>query len=162
MTLDDRQWYVRWFLWSLGIYDAFRDRDTASWIKHTNLCFFLRVTLVYAPLILTLHVILYGLLIAVFTVLPMTLFGGSAYSLTAGGIVGVVLFIWGIKAAGNRVNEWQYQRRLRRWRAEREKAEAHVPTAPTFFEILGEWFAAQKQKVCPSIMIERHEQEVRS
>lgn len=161
MNLNRQQWYVRWFFWSLGVWDTFLDRDGALYMERhgTNLCFFLRTMFVWAPLILVLHAIVYGAAIAALTIVPIYLFGGSGYFWSIGAIVTLFLIIFGEKALRNHLRDRSYQRRQAADGAEAISTES-VPAAPSFFRVLWEWFVAQKKKICPMITFPK--QEVRS
>ncbi len=79
ITLDTTVWHVRWFLWSVRIWRRFCGYRTGcpdDLLKSgTNRCFYIRVTLVWAPLVLLLHALVAFGVVASLTYLPYKLFG---------------------------------------------------------------------------------------
>jgi membrane protein implicated in regulation of membrane protease activity len=150
-NLNPNLWYVRWFFWSTEILDEFTGRNRIWDRRHhgTNLCQFIRVTLVWCPLVLLLHSIMYGAAVFALTVTPVYLFGGYFYACIIGAIVALICMIFGIKWFNRR--RYERERRSPRKRdLERERAELVVVAKdPDFFEVLGAYLAAKKQKVCP-------------
>jgi hypothetical protein len=58
MELNETSWYVRYYFWAVEVWDAFAGRWPGYRDKeHTNLCFFIRVTLLWAPLVVLLHIL---------------------------------------------------------------------------------------------------------
>lgn len=94
IELDPNTRLVRWFLWSVELRSEFWGHpssfpSTYSLLENgTNRCFFLRVTLVWVPLILLLQVVVWGSALASMTWLPYTLFGWQGLAWT-----------WGVPAA---------------------------------------------------------------
>jgi hypothetical protein len=160
MELNQSAWYVRLFFWSLGIWEAFQDylyRYDRSYVEErgTNLCFFIRVTFVYMPLVLLLHIALVVAAVASLTALPIYLFGGIAYGWTLSAIAVVIGIIWGVKKkrALRRVTEHE---RTQVEFAEhkhgvRPLEEATEPRGPGFLDVLWVYLVATKKKVCPSV-----------
>ncbi len=162
MELDKRQWYVRWFFWSLMVWDEFKETDS-SWRYEngTNLCHFIRVMLVWCPLVLLLNAAVYGSGIAALTALPIYLYGGVGYAWVVGIIAFVVALILAIKFALRRLREWE--RRQPAMHKSEKKNEtpkvAPAPTGPGFFEVLWKYIVGLKKKVCPTITFNRQTQE---
>jgi len=155
MDLNPQRWDVKWFFWSLDIWDAFLERRTGSYVQcyGTNLCFFLRVMLVWTPLVLLLHTVVYGVAIAALTIVPIYLFGGSGYFWGVSAIVTLVLIILGVKKLRDYLEKRRWQMTLRE-----ANREANVSAEPSFFKILSEWSVAQKKKICPTITFSRQEE----
>ena len=161
MELNPNVWYVRLFFWSFEIWSAFLEGDYARDRSHmekngTNLCFFIRVMVVYMPLVLLLHLGLVVVAVISLTALPIYLFGGIAYGWILATTAMVVGIIWGVKT--------MRQHRLRRARdmaslidyveVEEEPVASQVDTAlkgPGFFEVVWAYIVAAKKQVCPSI-----------
>lgn len=97
MSLDIKYWWVRWYLWSLYVYSAARHDEYmySRFSKMTNLCFFMRVSLVYGPLILISHLALIGLFFAAFFLVPWQLFG-LGYLKFIGILVSGMTFVAGL------------------------------------------------------------------
>lgn len=159
MELDRRQWYVRWFFWSLGIWDEFRDRGDLWWVESrgTNLCHFIRVTLIWAPLVLLLNALVYAAAFATLTVIPVVYFGSTFYVSLIVAIVAIVGAVWGTKKLLKHHN-----RREEAVRRSSPAPTAHVapetaafapaaPRVPGFFAVLWMYLVAAKRKICPTI-----------
>jgi len=147
MNLNKQSWYVRWFFWSLDILDKFVGCDTWRYQKGTNLCHFMRVILIYAPLVLVLHLALYGAAIGVVTVLPVYLFGWGSYGKTLG-FVAAGVFIWFVTQAILERRKITGQESIV---AQSPKVVQASSAGPTFWQVVGEWLRAKKAKVCPLI-----------
>lgn len=162
MHLNKDSWYVRWYFWSLGICEEFSDNcsltDRAE-NRGTNLCAFMRVILIYAPLILLLHAIVYAGAIATITVWPIYLFGLKGYILGVSAVVGLVILVFLV------INlVWLLlDRRKTRIAAQQQAAKPTNADAanPGFFHIVRQWVVAKKQKVCPLITFDESNKEVR-
>lgn len=148
MHLDRDLWYVRWFFWSLGIWDAFMDNGDTTWRVETrgiNLCPFVRIMLLYAPLVIVLHAVVYVAAFMAFTVIPIRLFGWSNY-LWAFGVV--IVFTLVAVVSIRKLNDWSAA-----------QTAAYVPkikkvsafSDPSFFTVLRQWLAALHKKICPII-----------
>jgi hypothetical protein len=160
MELERRQWFVRWFFWSLGIWNEFTERDDSWRMKRrgTNLCHFIRVTSVWAPLVLLLHLAVYGAAISALTLVPIALFGFTFYISLIVAIATVVLVVW----ASKRYMAYQRSRAAHKaYTATSTAAPATeakpvekappAPRPPGFFETLWAYIVAIKRKVCPMI-----------
>lgn len=164
MHLNKDSWYVRWYFWSLGICEEFLDNHGLMWNaknRGTNLCAFMRVILIYAPLILLLHAIVYASLLATITILPIKLFGLKWYGLVVGALVGLIILVL---LAINLVPELLDKRReAKRILAQEQatKTTNNDATHPGFFRVLGKWVVAKKWKVCPLITFDESNKEVR-
>jgi hypothetical protein len=144
MTLNSSRWIVRLFFWSVGILDEFTDSNRRFWIEQrgTNLCFFCQTTFIWTPLVLLLHVLVYGALGAALTVVPMRVIGVGSYAAVVIGTVALVLVVVGL----NELMDW---RRRRRWG--RPSFDFKEERGPSTVGIAWQWLVAQKRKVCPMI-----------
>ena len=160
MDLSKRQWYVAWFFLSLAIIDEFMDERgwrQSRYSEGTNLCSFVRVILLWAPIIVVLNLLGYAAVIAVLTYLPIHLFGLTGYGWIVGGLAAVVAVIWLINvtfAALGRSNarrrELRRRENLHRGFDEREAPEPEKK-GPSFAAVLWGYVVAAKQRICPMI-----------
>lgn len=160
MNLDRSKWYVQWFFWSLGIWDEFTENNRVAQCEETgtNLCFFIRVMLVWAPLVIMLHLAVFALIIYALTAYPILRFGGSRYGWGIGAILTLALMIFGIswvRGLRGKRSRREYQRRYRdNWDAPAPTLQTRqhpVETSPSFLKVLLEWVAAKKKLICPGI-----------
>jgi uncharacterized membrane protein len=158
MNLNTEQWYVRWFFWSLGIWEEFNETYQAHSVEinGTNLCFFVRTIVLYVPVVLLSHAIAFGLCLLAFVVAPIMMFGGRYYAYGVGAIVAIVAVLFGavffyeyVQNKKDAKREWNGQR-VRRTPSARE---------PSFGKLLWDWAVAQKQKVCPMITFSNRQPE---
>ena len=156
MNLALNVWYVRWFFWSLGILYQFKDVYSVPWKiedtqkRGTNLCMFVQSMLIWAPLVIILHLVLYGSALAALTAIPIYFFGFWGYAWGVGSIGGVIAVIvaalWCLK--------WSIEQREKRRAAantqkkEEKPSSKKAPSAPSFFTIFWRWIVAKKQKFC--------------
>ena len=166
MQLDPRLWYVRWFLFSHMVWSEFSEiSDSRSHQQNTNLCYFVRVTLFWCPLVIILHLMMVAFAVSAVTAIPVYFYGGIGYAW----ILGTVAAVVGLFAAVKTARQWQWKRtqeaQQRINRAIAEKAEKQVellveslkerkPVGPSFFEIVWKYLVATKQKICPTIVFE--------
>lgn len=85
MNLDSSAWHVRWFFF---VQDIIGD---SSYRHGTNLCHFMRVTMLWGPLVALTVLTFVGLWIAGFIVAPIALFGWGALLLWGG--VALLFFV---------------------------------------------------------------------
>ena len=162
MNLNKDKWYVHWYFWSLGICEQFSDNfrliDRAE-IRGTNLCAFMRVIIIYAPLILLLHAIVYAAALATVTVWPIYLFGLKWYGIGVGALVALVLTIIVVV----KLVIWLLRKREEKIEAQEQLAKPtnDNPTGPSFLRIVGQWVMAKKRKICPLITFAENNKEVR-
>lgn len=147
MDLNRACWYVRWFFWSLGICDVFRDRDTAWLVERDgiSLCPFIRIMLVYAPLVIAFHAVVYVAAFMTLTAMPIYLFGGSAYLWGIGDVIILTLIIVGIK----KLNAWLDVRTPVSHAPKIKKVS--TSSGPSFFAVIRQWLVAVHEKICPTI-----------
>src|SRR5690606_938632 len=143
-------WYVRWFFWSWEILERFR--GSYSWEREerrrqvergTNLCAFMRVILVWTPLVLLLHVVVAAAVLATATILPATLWSVGGYARVLGfmslGAVGAGIILLGLSTGLDLL--------ARRRAAATHKKAARVtrprkPQPPGFLRVVLEWVKA--------------------
>ncbi|MBI2035983.1 MAG: hypothetical protein HYT12_04890 [Candidatus Liptonbacteria bacterium] len=147
MELDRKTWYVRLFFWCLSINDAFTENNTEGYAEYhgTNLCHLTRVMLIYTPVILLLHAVLFGSAVAAITVIPVHLMGFSGYISTVGALVVVAALIYAAK---------RYRRRQR----DNSLGEGlgnrmpYSPKEPSFLALVWRGLVTLKQQtICPLI-----------
>ena len=145
------------FFWSLGIWNEFTERNEAyhvAW-RGTNLCHFVRVICLYLPLVFLLYVGTLAATMFTLIVLPIELFGGSAYVLIVVSATFVTVLI--IAAVRHR-----RVARERRWESVPTRAPSS-PRRPSFVSVVWQGIVATKRHVCPLITFaERRDKEVAS
>lgn len=161
MEFNKNRWYVQWFFLSLRVIDNFggRSGDNTYYYRHgTNLCHFMRVTLLWAPLVVALHIALYGLAVAALVLTPLHYFGliGAAkiygvILLGVGALILVVAGIWGATELAvfvdRKVSETSATMKERQKLAAARKAER----GPSFGSVLWQYVIAIKRRICPII-----------
>ena len=166
MELNQKRWYVQWFFFSLYIIDRFTDGYDEDKYRYrgTNLCHFMRVTLIWAPLVLLLNLAVYGLLLLALVLVPLYYFGlsGSAkgYGIIIAAIIAIVLvvfLIWGAKQLtyilqerSDKLAEALQERRAR-------KAAERAANGPGFGSMVWQYAVASKRRICPLITFNQHE-----
>jgi hypothetical protein len=154
-SLNPKKWYVKYFFWSVGIWEEFTDRDRARGIREngTNFCFFLRVMLVWAPAVIILHIIAYGGAIFALTVVPVALFGAVEYVAVIGATSLTAVIIFAIKKSQQ--SRSAVIRRPHRGDFEEELEFGSITTTRREDLSLGGlilmWLLAQKMKICPTV-----------
>jgi hypothetical protein len=144
MTLDSNNWYVRLFHWSLKTCDGFTDRYTAyRYEGRTNLCHFMRVILVYMPLVWLIQILTHIATIGVLIILPIRLFGFQIY------VIGLLEILIGsvVSVVGYHLIRHIFLAR-RKQRQRRVSDELHEPT---FIHVVVAWIKAKEKKICPII-----------
>ena len=161
MNLDRKSWHVRLFFSSHGICDKFTGFDRnwyyddfdRSWYyddESTNLCHYVRVILLYAPLVFLAHLIFLAAALYVLILLPFQLFGtGYWYAI---GIIAALAALAGIAVWFHRRWEFVWSKK------HEEKTSQPTPEPepvkvkrPGFFEVLWNYLIAVKQKICPTV-----------
>lgn len=149
MHLNRESWHARLFFWALGVWNEFRNNESQEvfFRQQTNLCHYIRVLLVWMPLVLGIHAVLIGSTVWAFIILPIYLFGITGYGWTIAVIVGLIVAVFALvyflKLLGrlfNKAEEW------------RDRPAVEKPdTGPSFWEVLRVWKKAQKDKMCPFV-----------
>jgi uncharacterized membrane protein len=158
VDLDKRKWFVNWFFLSLAVLDKFRGGWGDSeyrYRKGTNLCHFVRVILLWTPLVVVLHLALYAAALAALIALPIYWFGLSGYLGTVVGLVVfaalVVLVSFVVAGVGKGMAYVARQSRANRQKREAQAASKPAPEkkGPSFGEVLWQFAVATKRRVCP-------------
>ena len=151
MELHRNRWYVHWFFLSLAVCDTFADRYRRNnHEKGTNLCQFMRVTLVWAPLALALNVLVYGLMLAALTAAPIYFYGVGGYVSIVTAIalvVGIVILIGFLRRQSARAAANRPQRPV----VETVSRPAKLNKGPSFGQVLWSYLVALKHRICPII-----------
>ena len=147
MDINKESFMGKLFFWALGICEKFTGSHLeCKYHSQTNLCHFVRVVFVYAPIILLLQILFWAGAITCLIVVPTQLFGFIGFLkstglilllITLSTIVPLLIFVLvpeGYKKAGNWFHDIKYGK-----------------NAPTFWTIMSEWVKAKKQKICPII-----------
>ena len=162
MELNKNRWYVQWFFLSLRIVDRFTGGQDEYWHAEgghaTNLCQFMRVTLIWAPLVVALNLTVYGLVLGALIFVPLYYFGLTG-SLTIYGVIlallasaSVLVFLIWVAIRLTSVirdgsSELAYVLRKRKER----KAAERAGKGPSFGSLIWQYAVAVKRRVCPII-----------
>ena len=148
MDLDITKWYVRFFFWSLSVWIKFWDNyDNADHYKRagTNLCHAIRVTFVWMPLVLMLHVALVLSAAFVLIFLPLHYFEWTLYlpAIKVAGLIGIGILIIIIAVALfamliNVIGE----------REARSPKKEEEPRDPSIWKIMRTWLADKEKGLC--------------
>ena len=160
MELKSNRWYVQWFFLSLHIMRRFTGKDEEWRYKRqgTNLCQFMRVTLIWAPLIVLLNVVMYGLVLGAIVIVPLREFGVWGTLSIFGVILAIILaiavfifLIWGAHVLKDTIEDRVPDiTAAMRERKERKAAE-RARKGPSFGSLVWQWVVATKQRFCPTI-----------
>ena len=153
MKIDKNTWHAKLFFWSMRAWRKFKfgqNWDKEVLVKDllkggTNLCEYIRVMFLWMPLVLLLHIVFYGTILAAFLVVPIALFGVGSYLKATGSIVGTVIvgiialftFVFIIDQLSRRLSP-----RIRKIKRGEFSG---------FPRVLSEWAKAKKEKVCPFV-----------
>lgn len=143
MTLSRERWIVRLFFFSVRILDTFTegDREWRIGQNGTTLCFFFQATFIWAPLVLLLHLVVYGAILAALVLAPIFFFGLGTFVAILGGLATLASLIFTAGAV---------RRLLKQWKRGTARP-TRKDMGPSSVGIVWSWLAAQKQKVCPMI-----------
>lgn len=160
MELNRNRWYVQWFFLSLRIVDRFtkRNNEFTYKMRGTNLCHFMRVTLIWSPLIVLLHLALYGLALSALVIVPLHFFGlvGSAKFVgiilsTFVALTALFFLIWAaVKLTSVFLRGSSSFALVLRERKERAEAERAIK-GPSFGSMVWQYAVATKRRICPVI-----------
>lgn len=150
IALDEANWKVRLFFWSLGVCGKFTGYENNwKYTEQTNLCHFMRVICFYMPLVVVMHLLLAAGTLAVAVVMPIDLFGVVPCLYVLGGLAALVLVITGL---GYGFNYLMYKKSNRQ---EPELVAIHrlkkKELGPSFFDLAVAYLKAGKAYVCPSV-----------
>jgi hypothetical protein len=173
---------VRLFKAALSIWDEFRGEYTALWTPNssggyesTNLCFFMRTILVWAPLVFLLHALMLFLAWVALWYFPASFFGAVVWAGYIGRffllVLGVWLLILGIKMLDEKMTVIIERRRKPPKPKPYKKPKIHVDLSRAkkvfqgirdFSSLLIDWAWAQKKKICPTIKFTEPQSEKKS
>ncbi len=164
--LEERQWHVRWFDWSVEVLDAFSPVDYEFYTPRThearygtNICHYVRYIALGGFVVPLLHLLVAMIWVWALAVYPVRAFGWYPLLTTIGpwlfwcGLAALavvaVVFAWRlIKAAGNRASA-SVDRAIMHWVAERAKR------PPGFFSLIWKRIVAWHNDFCFKITIKR-------
>lgn len=151
ITLSKDSWHVRWFMWSSDVWQEFRNGHAMHDLQ-TNLCYYVRTTLISAPLVLLINAAVYASALICITYTPITLFGWGAYLICLGwiGLIALTIFLIN-KLPEKKLTEEQALAKIRMAEAKRLRKLAR---GPSFLSLTWHWLINQKKRVCPIINLE--------
>lgn len=142
MNLPKDAWYVRLFHACLYLWATFSNMecyDRPAFIREhehrTNLCFFVRTIVVWAPLTIAVNLLAYGAAIGAVIGLPIYYWGLGGVAIRFGAIalgLGIVAVLVALA---------------------RRYAGQEVPV-PSAVYVASEWVRARKESICPTITFE--------
>jgi uncharacterized membrane protein YwzB len=147
MKIEKNSWHAHLFFECLKMCEAFTDRDwlVEQYRRRTNLCHYMRVVMVYAPLIIAVHVVAVVATFWVLIIRPIQLFGMTGYLSTLRviviGIVTIVLLV------GLRALILHFYRK----RKPRDVVHHEPGKLAQSLDLFGEYLAAKKARICPLI-----------
>ena len=162
MELHTNRWYVQWFFLSLRVIDRFTGGNDEYWHAEngmsTNLCQFMRVTLIWAPLVVALNLAVYGLVLSALIFVPLYYFGLDGSLTIYGAIlifftaVALLAFLFWVAVTLTSIirdgsSELAYVLRRRKER----KAAERTTNGPSFGSLIWQYVVAVKRRVCPII-----------
>jgi hypothetical protein len=146
MNIDKESAMGKWFFWSLMVYGKFIDRDFEyRYRDQTNLCHFVRVVFVYAPVILLIEALFWGFVVMGLIVFPIYEYGLVGFLKVNGLILLcmalsclVVLLLFAAGGGFGKAKKWIFDASYQK----------HLPMP---LMIIIEWAKAKKQKICPIV-----------
>lgn len=159
MTVTRGSWHFHLFHFGLLLVDMFTGRGD-SWRSYkdrfikrgTNLCHYMRVILVYTPLILTVYAATAAGVVWVSVFLPIKLFGITGYMNTllviGGVVVGIILAVVGIICVVSFLG-WAFHKTGEI--IGHTKAPVLVQRGLNFGDLMVEWMIARKKAICPTL-----------
>lgn len=166
MELNEKRWYVQWFFFSLYVIDRFTDGyDEETYRRRgTNLCHFMRVTLIWAPLVLLLNLAVYGLLLSALVLVPLYYFGLFGSMKIYGVIIGIILaivfialLIWAAHEITRMLHEGSSKLADAIQENKARKAAHEAVNGPSFGTMVWRYAVATKRRICPLITFNQHE-----
>lgn len=172
---EGRDWHVGWFRESLKLIDTFTHQE--SWRGNvdrfkggTNLCHYVRVSALWGPGILFLHLLTLSLIMGAVFFMPLKAFGVLGYILmwfivafAAGFVFGLIKFVeWADSTSlGRRIGDWLENALLQPARdvrhATAEKLTFRSPEGVSFWSMVWTNIITLKHQVCPLIQIKEDE-----
>lgn len=156
MVIARESWHYSLFKFGLKVINLFMGEYYTSYFENgTNLCHYMRVILVYLPLILLIWLATLAATVYVAVITPIKLFGISDYLWTLGIIAAVTVGIVLVSIMISLVFDGFLMSLIRRRRVRR--LERIVAPELNFLELMGQWLVAKKQKVCPQLEFVKRE-----
>lgn len=154
ITLSKDSWHVRWFMWSSDIWQEFRNGHAMHDLQ-TNLCYYIRTTLISAPLVILINLAVYVSALICITYIPITFFGWGVYFniLELVGFVALAIFLIS-KIPEKELTEEQALAKENLAEAKRLRK---LTRGPSFLSLTWHWLINQKKRVCPIINLEEQE-----
>jgi len=174
----NRDWHVSWFQECLHIIDRFTHQEwreasnnAAVFKTNTNLCHYVRCSVLWGPGILALHLITLSLFMGAIVFLPIEILGLAGYivMLTMFGIFGLAIY-GTIKLSdyldetnlgrrfNHRLDSWLFSpvKRTAKWVAHgtTEQLSFRNPEGVSLWSIVWAFVVTLKHQVCPLIKIE--------
>jgi hypothetical protein len=172
MQVQANSWYVHYYFFAAHIWNVFKHGEDSAYYyddhtrSGTNLCFFIRVMVVWAPLVIALHLAAYGAAIAALSYIPIKLFGVGPWKTVAVAAAAVVGVIFGLRWLAGVARRWSRRRydkqAAARYAQDRERwaedvparpAKPYVKRGPSFWEVAREYLKAKKKLICPQVEI---------
>lgn len=163
MKIHASQWHARLYRWSRDTWNTFR--ADCDWGARDNLCLYVRTIVLYAPIVIFVHIALLFCAGYVLVYYPVTRIGwtGFWYELVVvASIAGVVLLYKVVRKMSKQLSGVLSPRRTRRHQAKTSVAVVSGKTkqkGPSFFEVVFNFLVAVKRKACPTLEIVPDKQE---
>lgn len=143
MVIDKENWMGKLFFWALGICEAFTEKDLIErFSKKTSKCHFLRVLVVYLPLILLAQLLFWTYAGLLLFAVPIYGFGFVGFLKATGAVLGgivavvVILVAWGgCMEIKERICEKNMQK-----------------STATFWMLVVEWLKEKKEGICGEVI----------
>lgn len=138
-------------MWSSDVWQEFRNGHTMHDLQ-TNLCYYIRTTLISAPLVILINAAVYISALICITYTPITLFGWGVYFSILGltGLIALAAFLIN-KIPEKKLTEEQVLAKTKMAEAKRLRKLAR---GPSFLSLIWHWLVNQKKRVCPIINLE--------
>jgi hypothetical protein len=153
IKINQQSWHTKLFLFSTSVWSQFRHEDERLFWQNnsqTNLCFYLRVILVWLPLVALAHAAFLMLALFALVALPIQLYGVTPYVKVTGTLAGALLcFYFADKFVAK---ELELTMSMRTSDNETDSPRKKDQT-PSFAKLIMMRIKAAKDKVCPIIVI---------
>jgi hypothetical protein len=157
IKINQQSWHAKLFLFSTSVWSQFRYEDERLvWRNHhrTNLCFYLRVILVWLPLVALAHAAFLMLAFFALIRLPIRLYGLTLYIKAVGTIAAVVLCLYLLYMVTAAKAE---SAKLARAQDSDTDCAPQKDRTPSFASLLKMRVRAAKDKICPIIVIQEEQ-----
>lgn len=160
LNLNRSVWYVQAYFWALNLIDKFAGdypyRASVARTNGANLCSFVRVLCLWAPLILLAQITSVVAVVMAAVVIPVALFGGGTVLNTVLLIIGVTVAVVAIAFAVSGV-VWLLGKGkdvvvdgIEDYSTKRTAYLEETGKLP-FWQLIGKYYKAKKGKYCPTI-----------